>query len=66
MTVESGLGRPWTVAATLHRSIFGPAGTTPAGIAFLSASAGLTWDNGSGLASTTDGGTHWHRVHVSV
>ncbi len=66
LTVQSALGGPWTVAATLHRSIFGPAGTTPAGIAFLSASAGLTWDNVSGLASTTDGGAHWHRMHVSA
>ncbi len=41
LTVQSALRRPWTVAATLHRSIFGPDGATPAGIAHLSASAGL-------------------------
>lgn len=65
LTVQSALGRPWTVAVTVPRSIFGADGTTPAGIAFLSASAGLVWDNGSGLASTTDGGAHWHPLHVS-
>ncbi|MDA8071696.1 MAG: hypothetical protein M0Z82_08865 [Actinomycetota bacterium] len=66
LTVQSALGRPWTVAARFRRSIFGSDGATPAGIAFLSASAGLTWNNGSGLASTTDGGAHWHPLHVSA
>jgi hypothetical protein len=66
LAVERTLGGPWMVEATLTRSIFGSHGSSPVGIAFVNASIGVTWDNGSGMSSTTDGGAHWHSLHVSA